>query len=264
MEKLCIDCQLDISDRGKGAKRCVECADISVRQQRTESAKRYRENNREKVNARWKELDKERRKDPEFLEKRRQQSREQQRRRRQDSDYREMDLARNRVYRQKPEAKAKAKEKAQQHRAILKQDPEALAASNAQHLKLWQERRRDPEVVKEQNRKAAERRRWRWANDPEYRARINSKQPERHRRRRQRIQERLLIAQGWKCGDVFKCGWKGCGKDLRDVPTEEIHVDHIVPVAKGGRNDQSNLQVLCKDCNIEARDRMPMDKQLSF
>jgi len=32
------------------------------------------------------------------------------------------------------------------------------------------------------------------------------------------------------------------------------HYDHIVPLAKGGLNDVSNIQLLCQDCNLKKRD----------
>jgi hypothetical protein len=31
--------------------------------------------------------------------------------------------------------------------------------------------------------------------------------------------------------------------------TKDLHIDHIVPVARGGTNDLSNLQFLCRSCN---------------
>ncbi len=45
--------------------------------------------------------------------------------------------------------------------------------------------------------------------------------------------------------------------ELCGVSHEEIalDVDHIVPRAKGGGNDRSNLQVLCRTCNAQKRDR---------
>lgn len=36
-----------------------------------------------------------------------------------------------------------------------------------------------------------------------------------------------------------------CKKDIR----AKFHVDHVVPIARGGTNDKSNLQLLCPSCN---------------
>ena len=47
-----------------------------------------------------------------------------------------------------------------------------------------------------------------------------------------------------------------CGASSRD---NQIDVDHIVPRAKGGSNDISNLQALCRTCNAQKRDRDDTD-----
>ena len=47
-----------------------------------------------------------------------------------------------------------------------------------------------------------------------------------------------------------------CGVSHDEVP---LDVDHIVPRAKGGDNDPSNLQVLCRTCNAQKRDRDDTD-----
>lgn len=41
--------------------------------------------------------------------------------------------------------------------------------------------------------------------------------------------------------DGFRCQYCGSAKDLE--------IDHIVPIARGGWNNMSNLQVLCRPCN---------------
>lgn len=38
--------------------------------------------------------------------------------------------------------------------------------------------------------------------------------------------------------------------------TEDLEVDHIIPISKGGRNTKSNVQVLCSTCNLNKRDKI--------
>lgn len=47
-----------------------------------------------------------------------------------------------------------------------------------------------------------------------------------------------------------------CGRGPADDARVKLEVDHIVPVARGGRDDAANLQTLCRDCNRGKRDRM--------
>ena len=44
-----------------------------------------------------------------------------------------------------------------------------------------------------------------------------------------------------------------CGKDLTGTIArgEEVHYDHIVPLARGGINDPTNLQLMCRECNLK-------------
>ena len=46
-----------------------------------------------------------------------------------------------------------------------------------------------------------------------------------------------------------KCGY-------RDVTTNGLHIDHIIPVSKGGMTVEQNLQVLCRKCNLSKSDKL--------
>lgn len=46
-----------------------------------------------------------------------------------------------------------------------------------------------------------------------------------------------------------------CGKHMPDEVG--LHIDHIIPVSKGGKSVESNLRVLCSKCNGRKSDKMP-------
>lgn len=45
--------------------------------------------------------------------------------------------------------------------------------------------------------------------------------------------------------DCFKCVY--CGKESQSTV---LHLDHVVPFSRGGKNTASNLVVSCADCNL--------------
>ena len=49
--------------------------------------------------------------------------------------------------------------------------------------------------------------------------------------------------------DGFRCGY--CGATPK---TAQLHVDHIVPVSKGGTDHPSNLATACSECNLGKAD----------
>lgn len=55
--------------------------------------------------------------------------------------------------------------------------------------------------------------------------------------------------------DYFKCTI--CGASSNEGA--RLHVDHIVPIAKGGKSIPSNLRTLCERCNIGKSDKLEED-----
>jgi len=54
---------------------------------------------------------------------------------------------------------------------------------------------------------------------------------------------------------VQKCKCAVCRESIK----EKYHVDHIVPLAGGGSNDKTNLQLLCPSCNTSKGAKHPID-----
>lgn len=52
--------------------------------------------------------------------------------------------------------------------------------------------------------------------------------------------------------DSFKC--QICGSSAKDGV--KLHVDHIIPVSKGGRTVKNNLRTLCDRCNLGKSDKI--------
>jgi 5-methylcytosine-specific restriction enzyme A len=50
--------------------------------------------------------------------------------------------------------------------------------------------------------------------------------------------------------DNYQC--QSCGKKASET---ELSIDHIIPLAQGGKNDISNLQTLCQHCNQHKSDK---------
>lgn len=48
--------------------------------------------------------------------------------------------------------------------------------------------------------------------------------------------------------DSYQC--QSCGKTNRET---ELTIDHIIALARGGTNDISNLQTLCRSCNQQKK-----------
>lgn len=96
----------------------------------------------------------------------------------------------------------------------------------------------------------------------EYRA----KNPERISALKRSYKARKKGAEGVHTAqDVLKIleGQRGlcanCKKKLFKSGEKKFHVDHVVPLAKGGSNWPSNLQCLCPVCNMRKGSKDPLD-----
>lgn len=63
--------------------------------------------------------------------------------------------------------------------------------------------------------------------------------------------ERLFDLQRGKCA-TCACSLKKKGKNV-------YHVDHIMPLIRGGGNGPDNLQLLCPPCNLKKNAKHPLD-----
>ncbi|MNJ37044.1 HNH endonuclease [compost metagenome] len=54
-----------------------------------------------------------------------------------------------------------------------------------------------------------------------------------------------------------KCA--NCHKKLFKTGSNKFHIDHIVPLSKGGSDDKCNIQCLCKECNLKKHAKDPLD-----
>ena len=55
------------------------------------------------------------------------------------------------------------------------------------------------------------------------------------------------LREGIKKRDGYAC--KKCGASVKKEPNLLLEIDHIIPLAKGGKSTESNLQTLCWRCN---------------
>jgi len=59
-----------------------------------------------------------------------------------------------------------------------------------------------------------------------------------------------------------KCGYHQMREDRPWLPDiSNLEADHIIPLAKGGETEMSNLQTLCRECNRKKGISMPVDRR---
>lgn len=161
-------------------------------------------------------------------------------------------VARKRAERETPEQRQERLRKAAEYRAR----PERKARQ-LQLTKEWQ--LRNPELAREVSRKADRRRSQAKSEYGKTWRKENREVVAAHSRNRRAMVKNcegshtaddvqwLLQTQRYKCAV--------CRQDIK----RKYHVDHIEPLAKGGSNDKTNLQVLCPTCNNQKHAADPID-----
>jgi 5-methylcytosine-specific restriction enzyme A len=74
------------------------------------------------------------------------------------------------------------------------------------------------------------------------------------RRERQKARD-LRTSQWWK----RQCAKGRCHYCSCEFPPRDLTMDHIVPIARGGRSTKGNVVTCCKACNTAKKQLLPME-----
>ena len=74
--------------------------------------------------------------------------------------------------------------------------------------------------------------------------------------KRERQIARVLKESQWWKRRVAKGRCHYCG---RTTPPSQLTMDHIVPIARGGRSLKGNVVPACKECNSKKKQLLPME-----
>jgi 5-methylcytosine-specific restriction endonuclease McrA len=65
----------------------------------------------------------------------------------------------------------------------------------------------------------------------------------------------LRASQWWK----RRCAKGRCHYCGQSTPARELTMDHLVPIARGGKTTKGNVVPACKSCNNKKRQMLPME-----
>ena len=74
-------------------------------------------------------------------------------------------------------------------------------------------------------------------------------------KRERRIARELRASQWWK----RRLAKGTCHYCSRSVSPKALSMDHIVPIARGGRSTKGNVVAACKACNTAKKHLLPME-----
>ena len=74
--------------------------------------------------------------------------------------------------------------------------------------------------------------------------------------RQERDKARALRKQNWWQNKITKGICHYCGKTVKP---KQLTLDHVVPIARGGRSTKGNCVPACKECNNNKKSLLPME-----
>lgn len=103
-------------------------------------------------------------------------------------------------------------------------------------------------------------------NNPEkrkkYQREYSQRHPELKKAQRHKRRSRIKMAEGsFMATDIKSLLKRQRGKCVvcKVNISKTYHIDHIMPLAKGGSNKPSNIQLLCPNCNLHKSAKHPID-----
>lgn len=169
----------------------------------------------------------------------------------------------------------KGKESDASQRAKINADPNKRAAKNAQWM-AWHNSQSDNEDYKESKREStkksywanrdqrlAEQKVWREDNDrSEYNlewSRANTDKRAEGRRRRKALLKGATTIETFTKVEIWERDEGVCG--ICDLPadTNDWHLDHVIPLSRGGQHTWENVQVSHPKCNLSKKAKLPSE-----
>ena len=74
--------------------------------------------------------------------------------------------------------------------------------------------------------------------------------------RQEREKARALRKQNWWKNRIAKGICHYCGES---IAPKDLTLDHVVPIARGGRTTKGNCVPACKDCNNQKKNLLPLE-----
>ena len=82
------------------------------------------------------------------------------------------------------------------------------------------------------------------------------RQMEMSEHKRMTTEQRRLMTDSLRYDILVRDGFRCCICGASAADGVKLHVDHILPVSKGGKTERSNLRTLCESCNLGKRDKI--------